>query len=186
MKIKLFIFAISLFFIQNILPQQLNVNEESKTPVNKAGQPYVRGPITPNVGSIDTTPLTTGFPGLRSGRALSQDDRINMMNSQINPNDVDPGKTYLSDVERANNDNGSSNKGVISLIAFITIIILIIWIFIQSKSNRIIYPIEKEVTKVFEPSKILTELEKLQSLRQAGVITEEEFEGLKKKILNNS
>jgi hypothetical protein len=65
---------------------------------NKAGQPYVRGPITPNVGSIDTTPLTTGFPGLRSGKALSQDDRINMMNSQINPNDLKPGKTYLSDV----------------------------------------------------------------------------------------
>jgi hypothetical protein len=65
---------------------------------NKAGQPYVRGPITPNVGSIDTTPLTTGFPGLRSGKALSQDDRINMMNGQINPNDVKPGKTYLSDV----------------------------------------------------------------------------------------
>ena len=65
---------------------------------NKAGQPYVRGPITPNVGSIDTTPLTTGFPGLRSGKALSQDDRINIMNGQINPNDVKPGKTYLSDV----------------------------------------------------------------------------------------
>jgi hypothetical protein len=67
-------------------------------PDNQYGSPYVRGPITPNVGSITTTPLTTDFPGLRSGRALSQDDRINMMNGQINPNDVKPGKTYLSDV----------------------------------------------------------------------------------------
>jgi hypothetical protein len=66
--------------------------------INQAGQPYVRGPLTPNIGSINTSPLTTGFPGLRSGKPLSQDDRINLQNRQINPNEINPGKTYLSDV----------------------------------------------------------------------------------------
>ena len=65
---------------------------------NLAGQPYVRSPLNPNVGSITTTPLTTGFPGLRTGRPLSQDDRINLQNGQVNPNEIKPGKTYLSDV----------------------------------------------------------------------------------------
>jgi len=67
-------------------------------PDNKYGQPYTRGPITPNVGSITTTPLTTGFPGLKTGTPLSQDDRINLLSSQVKPNDVASGKTYLSDV----------------------------------------------------------------------------------------
>ena len=66
---------------------------------NLYGQPYVRGPLNPNVGSIDTTPLSTGFPGQRSGKALSQDDMINMQNGQLDPNEIRPGKTYLSDVE---------------------------------------------------------------------------------------
>jgi hypothetical protein len=66
--------------------------------INQAGQPYVRGPLTPNVGSINTSPLTTGFPGLRSGKPLSQDDRINLQNRQVDPNEIKPGKTYLSDV----------------------------------------------------------------------------------------
>jgi hypothetical protein len=66
--------------------------------INQAGQPYVRGPRTPNVGSINTTPLFTGAPGLNTGKALSQDDMINLQNGQINPNEIKPGKTYLSDV----------------------------------------------------------------------------------------
>ena len=66
--------------------------------INQAGQPYVRGPLTPNIGSITTSPLTTGFPGLRSGKPLSQDDRINLQNRQVDPNAITPGKTYLSDV----------------------------------------------------------------------------------------
>jgi len=65
---------------------------------NLYGQPYTRGPLNPNIGSITTTPLTTGFPGLRTGKPLSQDDRINLQNSQLNPNEVRPGKTYLADV----------------------------------------------------------------------------------------
>jgi len=65
---------------------------------NLYGQPYVRGPITPNVGSITTTPLTTGFPGLRTGKPLSQEDRGRMLIGQIDPNEIRPGKTYLSDV----------------------------------------------------------------------------------------
>ena len=65
---------------------------------NLYGQPYVRGPLNPNIGSITTSPLTTGFPGLRTGRPLSQDDRINLQNSQVNPNEIKPGKTYLADV----------------------------------------------------------------------------------------
>ena len=67
-------------------------------PDNKYGLPYVKGPDPVNIGSINNAPLTTGFPGLRSGKALSQDDKINLLNGQINPNDVKPGKTYLSDV----------------------------------------------------------------------------------------
>ena len=65
---------------------------------NLAGQPYVRGPLNPNIGSITTTPFTTGFPGLRTGRPLSQDDRINLQNRQVDPNEIKPGKTYLADV----------------------------------------------------------------------------------------
>jgi len=65
---------------------------------NLSGQPYVRGPLNPNIGSITTTPLTTGFPGLRTGRPLSQDDRINLQNRQVDPSEIRPGKTYLSDV----------------------------------------------------------------------------------------
>jgi len=63
---------------------------------NLAGQPYVRGPLNPNVGSIN--PIQTGFPGLRTGRPLSQEDRGRMLISQIDPNAIDPDKTYLSDV----------------------------------------------------------------------------------------
>ena len=37
---------------------------------NLAGRPYVRGPLDPNVGSITTLLYTTGFPGLRTGKAL--------------------------------------------------------------------------------------------------------------------
>ena len=53
----------------------------------------------PYVSSITTTPLTTGVPGRRSGKALTQDDMINLQNRQVNPNEIKPGKTYLSDVE---------------------------------------------------------------------------------------
>ena len=63
---------------------------------NLYGQPYVRGPITPNLGSIN--PIRTGFPGLQSGKALTPDDMINLQNRQVDPNEIRPGKTYLSDV----------------------------------------------------------------------------------------
>lgn len=63
---------------------------------NLAGQPYVRGPLNPNVGSIN--PIKTGFPGQRTGKPLTQDDMINLQNRQINPNEIKPGKTYLADV----------------------------------------------------------------------------------------
>ena len=53
----------------------------------------------PYVSSITTTPLTTGVPGRRSGKAFTQDDLINLQNRQVNPNEIKPGKTYLSDVE---------------------------------------------------------------------------------------
>jgi hypothetical protein len=66
---------------------------------NLYGQPYVRGPLNPNVGSINTTPLSTGFPGQRSGRPLTQDERLSMLDKQEDPNLIKPGKTYLSDVE---------------------------------------------------------------------------------------
>ena len=67
-------------------------------PENKAGRPYVKGPNPINIGSITTSPDTTGFPGLRTGRALTQEDRINMYEKQIDPNIIRPGKTRLSDV----------------------------------------------------------------------------------------
>jgi hypothetical protein len=195
MKANILIIFLTLFFLQNIFSQEVNVNEERKLPVNQAGQPYVRGPLNPNVGSIN--PIRTGFPGLQSGKALTPDDMINLQNRQVDPNEIKPGKTYLSDVEGdltgeyetvvygADNDAANSNKKIMPLIFIIIIIVLVVWIFIQSKNNKTTYPIEKEATKVFEPSKTLSELEKLQSLRQTGVITEEEFENLKKNILNN-
>ncbi len=198
MKIKLTIFAITLFFLQNIFSQQLNVNEESKPHVNQAGEPFVRGPLTPNVGKIDTSPSSTGFQGQRTEEPLTPDEMINMQNQQLDPNEIRPGKTYLHDVQEdltgahetvvygGNNENSNSNQAIIPLIIVITIIVLFVLIIIKSKSNTGTDQIEKEATIVFEPSKILTELEKLQSLRQTGVITEEEFNKLKKKILNNS
>jgi hypothetical protein len=67
-------------------------------PENKAGRPYVKGPDPINIGSITTSPITTGFPGLRTGRALTQEERINMYDRQIDPNVIRPGKTRLSDV----------------------------------------------------------------------------------------
>jgi hypothetical protein len=67
-------------------------------PENKAGRPYVKGPDPINTGSITTSPITTGFPGLRTGRALTQEERINMYDRQIDPNVIRPGKTRLSDV----------------------------------------------------------------------------------------
>ena len=63
---------------------------------NLYGQPYVKGPDPINIGSIN--PISTGFPGSRSGKALSQDDMINLQNRQINPNEIGANKTYLSDV----------------------------------------------------------------------------------------
>ena len=63
---------------------------------NLYGQPYVKGPDPINIGSIN--PVSTGFPGSRSGKALSQDDMINLQNRQINPNEIGANKTYLSDV----------------------------------------------------------------------------------------
>jgi hypothetical protein len=198
MKANILIIFLTLFFLQNIFSQEVNVNEERKSPVNQAGQPYVRGPITPNVGSIKQLDLDYANPESKPKKELTQDERINLLNSQIDPNEIKPGKTYLSDVEGdltgehekvvygADNDAANSNKKIMPLIFIIIIIVLVVWIFIQSKNNKTIYPIEKEATKVFEPSKILSELEKLQSLRQTGVITEEEFENLKKNILNNS
>ncbi len=198
MKIKLSIFAITLFFLQNIFSQQSNVNEESKPHVNQAGEPFVRGPLTPNVGKIDTSPLSIGFQGQRTEKPLTQDEMINMQNQQLDPNEIRPGKTYLHDVKEdltgeyktvvygANNENSNSNQAIIPLIIVIAIIVLFFLIIIKSKSNTGTDQIEKEATIVFKPSEILTELEKLQSLRQTGVITEEEFNKLKKKILNNS
>jgi hypothetical protein len=198
MKANILIIFLTLFFLQNIFSQEVNANEERKSPVNQAGQPYVRGPITPNVGSIKQLDLDYANPESKPKKELTQDERINLLNSQIDPNEIKPGKTYLSDVEGdltgehetvvygADNDAANSNKKIMPLIFIIIIIVLVVWIFIQSKNNKTTYPIEKEATKVFEPSKILSELEKLQSLRQTGVITEEEFENLKKNILNNS
>jgi hypothetical protein len=199
MKITTFtILIISTFYFQNISCQILGNKNEDIKPINLCGEPYVRGPLNSNVGSIDTTPLRTGFPGQRSGEVLTPDDMINMQNRQIDPNVIEPGKTRLSDVEGdltgehetvvygADNDAANSNKEMMPLIFIIIIIVLVVWIFIQSKNNKTTYSIEKEATEVFEPSKILSELEKLQSLRQTGVITEEEFEDLKKNILNNT
>jgi hypothetical protein len=198
MKINISIFVFSFFFLQNIFSQEVNVNEERKSPVNQAGQPFVRGPITPNVGSIKQLDLDHANPESKPKKELTQDERINLLNSQIDPNEIKPGKTFLTDVNGdltgehetvvygADNDAANSNKKIMPLIFFIIIIVLVVWIFIQSKNNKTTYPIEKEATKVFDPSKTLSELEKLQSLRQTGVITEEEFENLKKNILNNS
>ena len=198
MKANILIILLTLFFLQTIFSQEVNVNEERKSPVNQAGQPYVRGPMTPNVGSIKQLDLDYANPESKPKKELTPDERLNLLNSQIDPNEIKPGKTYLSDVEGdltgehetvvygADNDDANSNQDVMPLIFIIAIIVLLIWIFIQSKNNKTIYPIEKVVTKVFEPSKILVELEKLQSLRQTGVITEEEFENLKKNILNNN
>ncbi len=200
MKITTFtILIISFFYSQNISCQILgNKNEDLKF-INLCGEPYVRGPITPDVGSIVTTPVTKGFPELKQDKVLSQDDRIKMQNAQAeDSNVIMPGKTYLSDVEGdltgehetviygADNDAANSNKEIMPLLFIIIIIILVFWIFVQSKNNKTTYPTEKEATVVFESSKILSELEKLQSLRKTGVINEEEFENLKKNILNNT
>ena len=65
-------------------------------PDNKAGRPYVKGPDPINIGSIN--PVTTGFPGLSKGRALSQEEMIQMYDKQVDPNLIRAGKTYLSDV----------------------------------------------------------------------------------------
>jgi len=65
---------------------------------NLYGQPYVKGPDPINIGSINSAPLSTGFPGSRSGKALSQDDMINLQNRQVDPNEIKADKTYLSDV----------------------------------------------------------------------------------------
>jgi hypothetical protein len=64
------------------------------TNINFAGRPYVRGPLDPNLPSSPNT----GFPGQRSGKALTPDDMINMQNSQLDLNEIRPGKTYLADV----------------------------------------------------------------------------------------
>ena len=63
---------------------------------NLYGRPYVRGPLNPNVGSIN--PVRTGFPGLQSGKALTPDDMINLQNRKVDPNEIRADKTYLSDV----------------------------------------------------------------------------------------
>ena len=63
---------------------------------NLYGRPYVRGPLDPNVGSIN--PVRTGFPGLQSGKALTPDDMINLQNRKVDPNEIRADKTYLSDV----------------------------------------------------------------------------------------
>ena len=188
MKITTFtMLIISFFYFQNISCQILGNKNEDIKPINLCGEPYVRGPITPNVGSIATTPVTNGFPELKQDKVLTQDDIIKMLDAQAeDSNVIKPGKTYLSDVEGADNDAANSNKEMMPLIFVIVIIILVVWIFIQSKNNKTTYSIEKEATEVFESSKILSELEKLQSLRKTGVITEEEFENLKKNILNNT
>ena len=58
-----------------------------------------------------------------------------------------------------------------------------VWYYIRKNEG---YSVDQSWTLSLEKAeKMLAELEKLQSLRQTGVITEEEFENLKKNILNN-
>ena len=186
MKIKIAIILLKLFFLQNIFSQEVNEKEESKVPVNHYGQPFVRGPITPDVGSIKQLDLDYANPESKPKKELTRDERMEILSSQVNPNEVKPDKTYLKDVEADlmgtnNNENGISNQNVI-IIVVIAFIVLILGIFIMANNNTLTS--EKVVTKVIDSSKILAELEKLQSLRQSGIITEEEFENLKKNILN--
>lgn len=193
MKIKIAIILLSLFFQQNIYTQEVNEKEESKVPVNHYGQPFVRGPITPDVGYIKPLDLDYANFEPNEKKELTRDERMENLNKQVNPNEVKPDKKYLKDVEddlkrTNNNENGISNQNVIVIIVVISIIVLIFGIFIMANNNNNNNTLMSDivVTKVIDSSKILAELEKLQSLRQSGVITEEEFENLKKKILINS
>ena len=75
---------------------------------------------------------------------------------------------------------GSFGWGEILIIAFILIIVIsfIVIVFRALSRKRSSY-----MDKTYQPTSVADELAKLSKLRDKGILTDEEFEALKKKLL---
>jgi hypothetical protein len=131
---------------------------------------------------------------LENEQGLSIEELSKIGTNTKNPNSFDgtfntpPNNVSSNNLESIN----SSNDLVIIILFVLLLISVIIVIVVYQKSNtkenleneNTIKPEENKIPKEIDTSKILNELEKIEKLKKSGTITDNEFEKLKKEILN--
>ena len=135
------------------------------------------------------------------GERLKAMDEASQNNGKIKP-----GKTYLSDVSHlktgryetivtdGNNEevkkqeDSESRKKIITVLAVSIVVVgsgYIFFVLWEGKKEKNIRDNGKANPKSAKTSQIITELEKIQNLKQEGVINKKEYKKLKKLILND-
>lgn len=158
---------------------------------NLYGPPYVRGPLNIDVGTINTSSEPMNDNTSENKNGLSQDDMIRQSNKQSEDsieekNIIGAEKTILSDVQITSEENHLTKENY--EVFFIVLIVLISLIFYftlltkfisKNKINDVVINSNKS-----DVSKTLSDIEKINKLKNEEIITEEEYEKLKKRILN--
>lgn len=158
---------------------------------NLYGPPYVRGALNIDVGTINTSSEPINNNSSETKNTLSQDDRIRQSNKQSEDyreenNIIEADKTYLSDVQNTSEENHLTKENYeVFFIVLIVLISLIFYLTLRTKfiSKNKISDIVINSTKS-DVSKTLSDIEKINKLKNEEIITEEEYEKLKKRILN--
>lgn len=157
---------------------------------NLSGPPYVRGPLNIDVGSINTSNEPMNENSSENKKSLSQDDMIRQLNKKSEDykednNIIEADKTYLSDVQNTSEENHLSKENhdvfLIVLIVLISLsfyFILIPKFISKNKINDVVINSNRN-----DVSKTLSDIEKINKLKNEKIITEEEYEKLKKRIL---
>ena len=190
-------------------PSQNSINEVTK--INKSkiryGDPYIQGPKPLNMPNPDfeqTGGINSGGIGKPAGPETMEARLARLEAKSAEDKTIRPHNTRLSEISSeltgeyetiVPGDNNSlrnkENKPSVLVMIGIVMVVLIVGFVGLNKNKKEPTEILEEITtpeKIVIPreintSKVLAELEKLQSLRKDGAITEEEFEQLKKNII---
>jgi hypothetical protein len=198
------ILFITLFICQNLYCQifdgeLLNNVSERENKKETIEQVPIGSPQTKEINTYsnlgNTNPkIQNNNKKLENEQGLSLEEVSKIGANNENPNSFnETPKTLPNNMSSNNLESKSSSNDLVYIILFVLFLAMVIIVFVVYQ-NSIIKdnienenprtPYENKIPKEVDASKILIELEKIENLKKLGTITDNEFEKLKKYILN--
>ena len=179
MKNKIFIITLSLIVCQSIFGQeQLNIQEAKTQPIPKLPSRFGgenADQSEKNVYEKLEEAQANSIPGGKGVRVTDAELDANKDVPFYNPT-IENNKDFI-----AHGDLDTFGKIIFGIIFLL--VIYLTYVIIKPTLSKISIPSNNNPKIIVDTDKILSELEKAQSLRNNGAITELEFENLKKIIL---